>query len=279
MIPAFKFELKNDIVPGISTVGKYDGRHPCLTCATKTGKVIVHDPSSDSNEVQYLNINRSITALTNGKYKDKGDTLFIGTKSNLLAYNVVENSDIYYKDISDGVNALAFGKVVSHPDPMVVVGGNCSIQGFDSEGNESFWTVAGDNVAALAFGDATGDGVDELIVGSDDYEIRSFQNEDIVIETTETGKIVDLTKVQKHLYAYALDNGTVGLYKGKHRAWRMKSKNKPIAITGFDLDGDGETEVLIGWDNGKFEVRRNENGKVIYKNSMHESIAALQVVM
>ena len=64
--------------------------------------------------------------------------------------------------------------------PLVVVGGHCSVQGFDAEGNELYWTVTGDNVSAMAFVDTNGDGVPELVVGSDDFEIRVFKNDDVL---------------------------------------------------------------------------------------------------
>lgn len=283
MLPAFKFHLNNQILPRLATIGEYDGKHPCLTCGTNGGKVVIHNPHENDQEgaaaVRYLNINRKITSLCSGKYKEEeGDILLVGTQANLLAYDVEKNKDIFYKDVPDGVNTIAFGRVAPFPEPMAVVGGNCSVQGFDYEGNETFWTVAGDNVNSVVFADATGDGVENLIFGSDDYEIKVLHQEENVYETTETGKIVDLTPIQKNLYGYALQNGTVGVYKGGHRVWRVKSKNKPVSIHAMDLDGDGETEVLIGWDNGKFEVRRNENGQVVYKDMMSSSVAAIQLV-
>ena len=45
-------------------------------------------------------------------------------------------------------------------------------QGFDYEGNDPFWTVTGDNVTSLCLMDYNADGKNELIVGSEDFEIR-----------------------------------------------------------------------------------------------------------
>ena len=58
--------------------------------------------------------------------------------------------------------------------------GNCSIQGYDALGTEQFWTVTGDNVASMVFCDVDGDGHPELVVGSDDFDIRTFKDEDII---------------------------------------------------------------------------------------------------
>ena len=74
---------------------------------------------------------------------------------------------------------VAADPVHAQEPTLALVGGNCSIQGFDAAGEESYWTVTGDNVAALALCDADGDGVNELLVGSDDFEIRIFQKEEI----------------------------------------------------------------------------------------------------
>ncbi len=45
-------------------------------------------------------------------------------------------------------------------------------KGFDYEGNDPFWTVTGDNVSSLCLMDYNDDGKNELIVGSEDFEIR-----------------------------------------------------------------------------------------------------------
>ena len=46
LVPVFTLKLKHKILPEMVTVGKYDGKHPCLTCATAGSKVFVHNPHS-----------------------------------------------------------------------------------------------------------------------------------------------------------------------------------------------------------------------------------------
>lgn len=75
------------------------------------------------------------------------DILFIGSKTNLLAYDVENNRDIFDKEVPDGVNCLSFGRFPSlEGESLIVAGGNCSITGFDLQAEERFWTVTGDNV-------------------------------------------------------------------------------------------------------------------------------------
>ena len=55
------------------------------------------------NDISLLNINQSVSAIATGKLKAdaKQDTLVVGTQTNLLAYNVMDNSDLFYKDVSN----------------------------------------------------------------------------------------------------------------------------------------------------------------------------------
>ena len=68
--------------------------------------------------------------------------------------------------------------------------------------------------------------------------------------------VVGLAAMRRATFAYALANGTIGVYdQPGQRKWRVKSKHEACAIVGFDLDGDGQPEVITGWSSGKLEVR------------------------
>ena len=176
---------------------RYNGRLPCLTCGTSAGKVFIHNPHERSittgaaeaadeaaaaglaggdRDIRFLNINRQVTAMVAGSLDATyvHDVLVVGTSTNLLAYDVEQNADVFFKEVPDGVNAMAIGPMQEREGPLVFVGGNCSLQGYDKEGEEAYWTVCGDNVRCISFCDADGDGIDELLVGSDDYAIRMF---------------------------------------------------------------------------------------------------------
>eukprot|EP01036_Dinobryon_divergens_P026205 gene26205-34826_t len=272
--PAFNVKLGQQILSGLVVTGKFDGQTPSLACATTGGKIILHSPhdveaqrqaemaSGQISSLKFLNLNRKITSLAAGSLgpivdnalissssnKRKPDLIFVGTQSNLLAYDVERNADSFFVEVQDGVNAMVVGKMNPSSKPLVLTGGNCSILGFDAKGMESFWTVTGDNVSSLALGDLES-GQGTLWVGSDDFEIRIFRNEEVVNEITEADK-----------FAYGLANGTVGVYSTpKTRLWRVKTKNKVTALYTYDLDLDGVPEVFSGWSNGTFTVRRQEN--------------------
>ncbi|RNA26462.1 Bardet-Biedl syndrome 2 isoform X1 [Brachionus plicatilis] len=118
VVPIFSLKLNNKICSRTVAIGKYDGIHPCLTAATLAGKVFIHNPhqkysfsgvgrtDNDSNVVDsnlsLLNINSTISSLTTGSLdlSIENELLFIGTKTNMLAYDVHNNTDIFYKDVN-----------------------------------------------------------------------------------------------------------------------------------------------------------------------------------
>lgn len=55
----------------------------------------------------------------------------------------------------------------------------------------------------------------------------------------------------------------------------MKSKHKAQVISAFDLDADGVPELISGWNTGKFEARKEANGKLVYKDNVHSSVSAI----
>ena len=70
--------------------------------------------SNTSNmDLSILNINQQILSLTSGRLNDaiNRDTLVIGTPTNLLAYDVENNSDLFYKDVPDGANCVEIGEM------------------------------------------------------------------------------------------------------------------------------------------------------------------------
>lgn len=59
------------------------------------------------------------------------------------------------------------------------------------------------------------------------------------------------------------------------RTIHNQSKNQPTALHSFDLNGDGVEELITGWSNGKFDVRTDRAGEVIFKDIMKTSVAGI----
>lgn len=49
-----------------------------------------------------------------------------------------------------------------------------------------------------------------------------FRDDVIVAEITETEAITALCPLTQDCFAYALANGTIGVYRGTERLWRIK---------------------------------------------------------
>lgn len=75
-----------------------------------------------------------------------------------------------------------------------------------------------------------------------------------------------ISQGQGERMGYALRNGTVGVYRGLNRKWRVKAKMSPMAVGAFDLDADGEVEVVSGWEGGRLEARRADSGQLVYRD-------------
>ncbi|KAL8584830.1 hypothetical protein ACOMHN_037535 [Nucella lapillus] len=304
LVPIFTLKLNHKVTPRTVAIGRFDGVHPSLTCGTTAGKVLIHNPhlrqragdSGEVSDINLLNINQQVVSLASGCLdKDsQRETLLVGTATNVMAYDVDKNTDLFYKDTPDGANAIVVGQLGSIENPIAVVGGNCSIQGYDQKGeeaywtggncsiqgydqkgDEAYWTVTGDNVCSLELVDFNCNGQNELIVGSEDFDIRVFREDEIIAEMTETEAITALCKMQDSRFGYALANGTVGVYDRATRYWRVKSKNQAISIKGYDLNSDGVEELITGWSNGKVDARSDRTGEVIFKDNFTQAVAGI----
>ena len=43
------------------------------------------------------------------------------------------------------------------------------------------------------------------------------------------------------------------------------------------MDGDGVAELVSGWSNGKIEVRGEQNGQMVFKDSIGQGVASVLV--
>eukprot|EP00038_Savillea_parva_P025538 m.48178 g.48178 ORF g.48178 m.48178 type:complete len:754 (+) comp6968_c0_seq1:84-2345(+) len=291
MEPCFRFDLQESVLPGLVTVGRFDGQHVCLACGTKTGKILVHDPNGAgkvggrgaTSNVRYLAFQKQITALRTGALETDStkDVLFIGSETDLLAYDVDRNMEVFHKDVPDGVLAIAHGPFGTTGNPLVFAGGNCSIMGFDAEGKDRFWTVLGDNVCAMALCDVAGQGHSQLLVGGEDQEMRVYmQGGELLHEFSETEAAVDLVNLSDGRFGYALSNGAVGMYTGADKSWRVKMAATPVSLAAFDMTMDGVPDLIVGWSDGSVEVRSTRadgGGEVIGRDKLDGGIAGVVV--
>jgi Bardet-Biedl syndrome 2 protein len=281
--PLYSFNLNQQIQEGLVTLAKFDGVKPNLVCATVGGKVFVHTPHDTklegnvSSDIKYLNTNKNICSIGAGTFDPSNpkECLAMASQNSLIAYDVEKNSDIFYKEITDGVNMVTFGILNNTNKSLLFVGGNCSIQGFDRAAEEQFWTVTGDNVSTIAFCDIDDDGYPEMLVGSDDFVIRAFKQEEILFEINEAAKISQLCPIRDTYFAFALDNGTVGVYNRKQRLWKVKTKFKVVSLVGIDVEGESIYCLIVGWNNGRVEVRSDVSGEVLFKIQLSSPLAKI----
>ncbi|XP_076644688.1 BBSome complex member BBS2 [Halictus rubicundus] len=290
---AFSLNIQKHVEPGLVASGKFDGSHACLAAATFGGNILVHSPHrqpqvnsrdheqfdrklSWSGELAELQIGTEITALCTGRLTDDDkDVLLIGTASHVLAFHVEDNSDIFYKEMTDGVKCIVIGKLGWLPNQVAIIGGNCSVMILDSQGTEIFWTVVEGIVSSLAVFDFDGDNENELITGTQDFEIKVYKEENALWETKETAPVTTLTGLPNRRFVYSVGNGTLGVYDMAQRLWRVKSKHRVVITRSFDVNGDGTPEVITGWNNGKVDARSSNNGDVIFKIQLSSGIAGI----
>jgi Bardet-Biedl syndrome 2 protein len=116
LVPIFSLKLNNKVCARTVAVGKFDGIHPCLAAGTLAGKVFIHNPHQSysfyessrtekqpliDSSLSLLNINAVVTSLATGCLDpaSRNDSLFVGTKTHLLAYDVNNNSDLFHKEV------------------------------------------------------------------------------------------------------------------------------------------------------------------------------------
>ncbi|CAJ1990843.1 Ciliary BBSome complex subunit 2 N-inal/Ciliary BBSome complex subunit 2 middle region/Ciliary BBSome complex subunit 2 C-inal [Leishmania donovani] len=269
----------------------------------------------DESVIQTLNFGKAPTALAAGQLYDTWstdiaatyDVLLFGAATSLLAYDAEQNKQVFYKDVEDGVQAVVCGTVMKpsstsgEAPPLAVVGGNCSIFGFDRFGAERYWTVTGDQVTAMALMPWTsvpdsGSAPLSLLVASDDFEVRVYDGEEAIATVHEVDRVQKLVPLWQPSripdteaaaadsagrYAYLLENGTVGMYERGERVWRVRGKSVPVSAAFCDVDGDGVAELVIGWSNGRVEVRTDrgggleKGGSVLFRDTYSSAVAAV----
>ncbi|KRY50068.1 Bardet-Biedl syndrome 2 -like protein, partial [Trichinella britovi] len=293
---AFNVKLNHKIAPKAVTLGHFDDNQCSLVAVDNVGKVFLHtiealknaecmDDSTlprfrlNQNASAMMNINRMVKIVATGylKASDTFDAIVIGTATHILVYDVKNNCDLFYKEVSGGLESILIGRFGDFEEELIVCGGSCALQGFNWQGKEIFWSVTGDTVRSLCFCDFDSDGKLELLVGSDDFDIRVFKGDEIVSSISETEAVTNLLSLGSNRFAYALANGTLGVYASACRLWRIKSKANPTFLCLYDIDGDDEQELVTGWSSGKIDFRKCQNGELVAKDHMNSAIVGIEI--
>ncbi|SCU69178.1 intergrin alpha chain protein, putative [Trypanosoma equiperdum] len=310
MRTAFQLSLNASLNEGLAAIGRFDGKTPSLVCATNTRQVIVHthdtsNPLAAHREdasvapLRTFNFGKALTALATGpiggRYENEGvDALFLGEANSLLAYDVERNCEYYYKQVEDGVSAVVGGVVgptaKSGPAPLAIVGGDCAISGFNSSGEEVFSTITGDRVTALMLmpwpdagvcaSTSTLNGSPALVAASEDFELRVFDGEEPITSVGLADRVHSLVySGVPGRFAYLSNSGTVGIYDRCERLYRLKDNQRPVSAAFCDVDMDGVPELIIGWNNGRVEVRSGDGneGTVLCKETFDAPISSVLV--
>jgi Bardet-Biedl syndrome 2 protein len=224
-----------------------------------------------------LTIGQHITSLSAGSLdlSNPSDVLLVGTHTHVLAYDVERNIELFHNEVPDGANSIIIGSHLSSGQQLAYVGGNCSIVGFDKDGQDAFWTVTGDNVHSLALVDYDLDGSRELLVGSEDYDIRVFREDELMHEVSEVDTVISMCSLGHNRFGYALTNGIVGVYTGSQKTWSAKSKHFPLMLLSQDINDDGVNELITAWSNGRVDVRHPTTGQVLYKDVFPSAVAGI----
>lgn len=192
-----------------------------------------------------------------------------------MCYDLNSNKTLFDRDIMEGVYCMVYGQYSSYPEPICICGGSYNIIGIDINGEDKFWTVLGGNAICMKLNDINNDGANELIVGTDDYTIRFYQNEDNINEINENTKIIELEYIDNTVLAYALENGTIGCYKGNERLWKKKEKGYVTSILVVDFNKDNYYEILCGWNTGKLQMLDTNQGRVLIETDLNKSITKM----
>ncbi|CEF71527.1 Bardet-Biedl syndrome 2 protein [Strongyloides ratti] len=225
-----------------------------------------------------LNYHTIYKCAVGGKFQENGkQQIIIVTPENKI---VLQNEIDIVHNITEKINCI---KELRITDPLKendegydilligtieICGCGSAMWGFDEKGNELFWTTIGGNITCLAIVDIDSDGTNEILIGSEDTEIKIFKKDMLVGELSECDSISNIKHIRDAFIAFALINGTFGVWKNKNRLWRIKSKTQVVSFCSFPDDN------CVGciFINGKIDIRSLMNGDIIHKITIEATI-------
>ncbi|KRX61334.1 Bardet-Biedl syndrome 2 -like protein [Trichinella sp. T9] len=156
----------------------------------------------------------------------------------------------------------------------IVIGTATHILVYDVKNNcDLFYKEVSGGLESILIG-RFGDFEEELIVCGGSCALQGFnwQGKEIFWSA-----VTNLLSLGSNRFAYALANGTLGVYASACRLWRIKSKANPAFLCLYDIDGDDEQELVTGWSSGKIDFRKCQNGELVAKDHMNSAIVGIEI--
>lgn len=236
--------------------------------------------SEFKKDVAMLSLNYTITAVATGKLSSTSekDYLAIGTDTSVLVYQVDDNLEVFFREISERICCMLIGSVSSDPShsPLLLCGTRTSVKGFNEKGDDVLWIVVSSDVNSILLFDFNRDNECETLLACQDGKIRIYKNDKFLRELNENGPVTGIVQIGQ-LLAFLLSNGTVGVYEEYVRLWRIKSKCRATSAVQYDLLGTGQSQIVVGWENGKIDVRESKTGEVLMQIITPNKIVSLLV--
>ena len=269
------------MVPGCIAIAKFNPEEPKdqIAVACRGGKVCIYNLSELAartttyyKPVTVIDVKDEVISIAAAPWKtgaQKYQLLLIASSSTIQLYDIYENHSLFHRILPDEIRTISIGCVAEKTEPWILTGGESSITGFDKTGSEVYWNVSSDAVNAICFVDLIGKNYDQIVVGTTDQEITIYDHEELIDARTEVSQIALLTRVGPDQMAYALQNGTIGVYQRLNRLWRVKSKSTATCQCFYKPN----QSLLTGWESGRWEMRRMASGEIIYKSQIECAVA------
>lgn len=128
---AFEFRIGEPVLPNLVTIGRFDGVHAAVACATASDTVVVLSPETYNAEgkrgadLRRLHVSNALTSLASGRFSSstaagssspassstaaaapappaeaERDVLFMGFGTHLQAFDLEKNQDVFYNQVA-----------------------------------------------------------------------------------------------------------------------------------------------------------------------------------
>nr|CAD2195707.1 unnamed protein product [Meloidogyne enterolobii] len=281
---AFGFSFAHRLVAAAS--GSFDeSGHEQLVVGTETGKICLQGSESVfhvNDKINFLSVykhnrrikEQSIKSSDNSEY----DIVIIGTNNSLMAFDVFNNKTIFHREITEGVNFIKIGNIDEYKNENVIICGcGTTIWGFQLDGKDLFWTALGDQINVLELCDMDGDGLNELIVGTDGIEIKAkyipiFINLKLFLKVLKNASFfAEFDEGDPTLAIIAINNFCFWPFIWccwclwtRERLWRVKTKSRIVSLLSFP----DQNHVACVWQNAKIDIRSVSTGEIRTKDQL-----------